>query len=148
MKEDKYVQFGCGFSSPKEWINFDYSPAILIQKFPVLGKFLKLFLKVTYPKNVKYGNIVKGLPLKKSSCKAIFSSHTLEHLSLEDFRKALKNTYALLQRGGVFRCIVPDLEQLARECLKSLNNEDRDASIVFLEKSLLGIKKEPSLYYS
>ena len=124
MSKKIYVQFGCGFSAPDKWINFDYSPAILIQRIPVLGNFLKLILKVTYPKNVRYGNIVKGLPIEKSSCQAVFSSHTLEHLTLNDFRKALKNTYNILQEGGTFRCIVPDLELFARNYLASFENSD------------------------
>ena len=45
--------------------------------------------------NSEYGDIINGLPLPEKSCKAIYCSHFLEHLSLQDFRTALKNTFAI-----------------------------------------------------
>ena len=41
-----YVQYGCGLSAPKEWINFDVSPTLRIQKTPILGSILKSKLNV------------------------------------------------------------------------------------------------------
>jgi predicted SAM-dependent methyltransferase len=40
----------------------------------------------------------------------VYCSYVLEHLSLQDFRTALKNTYAILNRNGVFRLVLPDLD--------------------------------------
>ena len=69
----------------------------------------------------------------------------MEHLSLEDFRIALKNTYKILKPNGIFRCIVPDLEYAAKKYIEQLNNGYNLASINFLGKStLLGIEKKPS----
>ena len=41
----KYVQYGCGLSAPNEWINFDVSPTLRIQKIPIIGS-LSLGLKL------------------------------------------------------------------------------------------------------
>ena len=139
----KYVQYGCGLSAPDDWINFDVSPTLRIQKIPLLGSLLKKKLNTTFPANVRYGDIIAGLPIGENTCDGVYCSHTLEHLSLEDFRVALKNTFKILKGGGIFRCVVPDLENSARAYLGSLDNGDKGASLRFLEDTLLGIKNRP-----
>ena len=139
----KYVQYGCGLSAPYEWINFDVSPTLRLQKLPIIGSLLKKKLNTVFSSNVLYGDIIKGLPVKDNSCDALFCSHTLEHLSLEDFRIALKNSYKILKKGGIFRCIVPDLEFAARLYIKELGNGENSASINFLNNTLLGIQFRP-----
>ena len=97
-----YVQYGCGLSAPKEWINFDVSPTLRIQKTPILGSILKSKLNVTFPSNVLYGDVIKGLPIDENSCDGLYCSHTLEHLSLQDFRQAIMNSFKILKKGGNF----------------------------------------------
>ncbi len=80
-----YIQYGCGLSAPKEWTNFDVSPTLRIQKLPIIGAILKSSLNTSFPKNVQYGDIINGLPVKENSCDGLYCSHTLEHLSLNDY---------------------------------------------------------------
>lgn len=143
MNKKKYLQYGCGLSAPTEWENFDASPTLRIQKTPVLSIILKSKLNVIFPNNVLYGDIIKGLPVQDNSYDGVYCSHTLEHLSLEDFRIALKNTYKVMKDGAIFRCVVPDLEWAARKYIKELDNGDRKASLEFINSTLLGIKKRP-----
>lgn len=131
MKKN-YVQYGCGLCAPAEWVNFDASPTLRIQKMPILGWLLKSHLNTTFPANVRYGDIVKGLPIDNDSCEGLYCSHILEHLALDDFRRALKNSYKVLKKGGVFRCVVPDLEVFARQYLSSLDQGNTEASIEFM----------------
>jgi hypothetical protein len=138
---NKYVQFGCGLCAPLSWRNFDASPTLRLQKVPLLRRFFMNEKYPIFPKNVEYGNIVKGLPVNKESCRAIFCSHVLEHLSLNDFRVAIKNTYLYLEKGGLFRFIVPDLEKLAREYI---NSNEVNASYQFMEKTRLGKRTRES----
>ena len=138
-----YVQYGCGLSAPKEWINFDSSPTLRIQKTPILGLILNNKLNTVFPKNVRYGDIIKGLPIPKDSCKGLYCSHVLEHLSLEDFRIALQNSYRILKKNGLFRCVVPDLEYAARNYIESLEQGHREASLDFINNTILGVKKRP-----
>jgi len=138
-----YVQYGCGLSAPINWLNFDASPTLRIQKIPIIGNLLKNKLNVIFPENVIFGDIIKGLPIKNNSIDGLYCSHTLEHLSLEDFRIALKNSYKILKKGGIFRCIVPDLEYNARKYLMDLEKNDDSASINFMNETYLGIKKRP-----
>jgi len=139
-----YVQYGCGLSAPKEWLNFDTSPTLRIQKTPLIGKLFKNKLNTVFPENVEYGDIIKGLPLKNESCNGVYCSHVLEHLSLNDFRKALVNTLTILKPGGIFRCVVPDLEILARNYIKAVDNKKITAAIEFIgSDTLLGTVSRP-----
>ncbi len=139
-----YVQYGCGLSAPTEWKNFDVSPTLRIQKIPLIGGLVRSRLNVVFPKNVLFGDIIKGLPVKDNSCDGVYCSHTLEHLSLDGFRAALKNTYRIMKRGAIFRCIIPDLEWAARKYVKDLDEGDRSASLQFIDSdTLLGTKKRP-----
>lgn len=142
IKKQHYVQYGCALSAPKQWTNYDVSPTLIIQRTPIIGYLLKSQLNIIFPKNVKYGDIIKGLPVKENSCNGIYCSHTLEHLSLNDFRKALKNTYRILDYEGTFRFVVPDLEWAARAYINSIN-ENKEASIEFMNNTLLGKKVRP-----
>lgn len=139
----KYVQYGCGLSAPQEWLNFDASPTLRIQRLPVIGSLVKNKLNAVFPDNVKYGDIVKGLPIDINSCDGLYSSHTLEHLSLNDFRAALVNSYSVLKSGGVFRCVVPDLEYIAKKYIADKENGEKLASISFVEATLMGVYERP-----
>ncbi len=142
----QYVQYGCGPGPwpPKEWINFDVSPTLLIQKMPILGVLIKNKLHVQFADHVQYGNIINGLPIPNNSCDGLYCSHTLEHLTLEDFRIALANSYKILKPGGIFRCLVPDLEYAAKKYLQNLSEGNTNASIEFVGvDTLLGIEQRP-----
>jgi ubiquinone/menaquinone biosynthesis C-methylase UbiE len=65
----------------------------------------------SFPKEVKYGDIVKGLPVADNSFRCVYASHVLEHLALHDFRKALRNTFNILEPGGVF-CELGDADDV------------------------------------
>lgn len=138
----RYVQYGCGQIASDEWLNFDVSPTLRLQKIPLLRLFLKPYFDVNFPKNVKYGNIVKGLPcISKDSCDAVFCSHVLEHLSLKSCRIALKNTYKILKPGGVFRVILPDLWPCVEKYIKEFEQKDTNASINFINCTMMGTEK-------
>lgn len=137
-----YVQYGCGLSAPEGWINFDASPTLRLQKMPLIGFIAKN--KVKFPPNVRYGDIVKGLPgIEKGSCEGLYCSHVLEHLSLKDFYTALQNSYDLLEPRGIFRCVLPDLEWSIRKYLEEQRTDINNASIHFMQNTLLGVEERP-----
>ncbi|MBI9038602.1 MAG: methyltransferase domain-containing protein [Bacteroidales bacterium] len=138
----KYVQYGCGQIAPDGWLNFDVSPTLRLQRVPLLRLILKPYFDVHFPKNAKYGNIVKGLPgISENSCDAVFSSHVLEHISLNSCRIALKNTYKILKPDGVFRVIIPDLWPCVEKYIKEYKQADKDASINFINCTMMGTEK-------
>lgn len=130
----EYVQYGCHWCAPVTWLNFDCSPTLRYERLPLIGR---LYSKngARFPRNVHYGDIVRGLPVPRVSCKGIYCSHVLEHLALEDFHAALDNTLQYLRPGGVFRFVVPDLERLARDYLA---DTDHAAALRFMRASCLG----------
>ncbi len=142
-EQNLYVQYGCGFCSPKTWRNFDTSPSLRFERLPIVGR---LYTKNAdrFPLNVEYGDVVKGLPVSPGSCAGIYASHVLEHLSLEDFRVALKQTYQLLRPHGIFRLVVPDLETYAKRYLAS--HEDMAAE-VFIRETCLGLMTRPRGFF-
>jgi hypothetical protein len=96
-----------------------------------------------FPRNVRYGDIVRGLPVPDGVVKGLYASHVLEHLNRGDFTKALANSYRLMARGGVFRLIVPDLEVRAKMYLDGIEAGDKTANDNFLRSSHLGIESSP-----
>jgi len=105
------------------------------ERLPLLGRAY-IRNAERFPTNVEFGDIVKGLPLPPSSCAAIYASHVLEHLSLNDFHTALKHCFNLLKSSGLFRLVVPDLEALADRYLSSRN---ASAAKAFMEETSLGV---------
>lgn len=137
--QNLYVHYGAGRHAPKEWMNYDISPTLRIQKIPLLGKWLaKKAQGFNFPERLMVGDIVKGLPLPHASCKAIYCAHVIEHLTRDKADKALKNTYNLLQQGGVFRCVLPDLKIYTERYLKRSAAGDPEAAHLFMREACLG----------
>ena len=137
MTTRQYLQYGSGWCAPQAWINFDASPTLYFERIPLLGK-LYTKNKTRFPENVRHGDIVKGLPVAEKSCAAVYCSHVLEHLALIDLRQALLNTYRILEPGGIFRFVLPDLEH----SIKKYNNDtSHEAALHFMRGTLLGREK-------
>ena len=118
MSVSQYVQYGSGWSAPSGWRNFDASPTLRFERIPIIGSFYKKN-KSFFPRNVEYGDIIKGLPIAMKSCDGVYCSHILEHLPLDGFRVSLLNTLKILRPGGIFRLVLPDLEYYATQYLSS-----------------------------
>lgn len=132
----QYVQFGCGTCAPENWQNFDAGPAFWLQtRFPFLTPLLVRRGFPEYPKNIQYGDIIKGLPIPAQSAKAVYCSHVLEHMTLEEFRITIRNVFSYLRPGGTFRLVLPDLEQLVNSYV---NDPSPEAASRFMRESYLG----------
>jgi SAM-dependent methyltransferase len=133
-----YVQFGCGLCAPDDWQNFDAGPAFWLQsRMPFVTPLLKKKGFPDYPKNIKYGDVIKGLSVPPQSAQAVYCSHVLEHMALDELRVALKNIFNYLRHGGTFRLVVPDLEQLIKTYLA---DPTPGAASRFMQESYLGEK--------
>src|SRR5260370_39910300 len=96
-----YVQYGPGQCCPEGWINFDVTPTLRLQRLPLLGRLL-VPQSERFPDDLRYGDIIKGLPIGGRTVDGIYASHVLEHLALDDFRVAIRNTFNLLKRAAYF----------------------------------------------
>jgi len=103
------INIGCGFHVGESWLNYDVTPTARLQKIPLFGKYITTG-NDTFPQNVIFGDIRKGLLSKPELAENIYCSHTLEHMCLEEMRLSLNNIYKMLKKGGSFRLIVPSLE--------------------------------------
>lgn len=139
------VQYGCGKCAPMGWVNFDISPTLKLEKLPIVGSLFVRKEWGAYPKNVKVGNIVKGLPsIVDGTVQNVYCSHVLEHLCFEDMQKALANTYKMLKHGGVFRMVVPDMELIIQEYIEDKANGRKDACHHLVQKTLMGTERNPN----
>ncbi len=134
------LHYGCGLDAGDGWYNCDASPTLRLQRLPLIGSWLKRQLKPRFPDAVHHGDIVRGLGIPDDSCDAVYCSHILEHLALEDLRTALRHTHACLRRGGLFRLVVPDFEQQVQAYL---SNPDAEALPNFLRYTHLGRDRRP-----
>ncbi len=135
------LNIGCWLDVAPGWKNLDASVYVRLSKIPFLGNHILSAIRAPqFPSAIEYGDLVKGLNLAENSCKLIFASHILEHLSLPDFEIAINNIYFYLQLGGTLRLIVPDLEAYVHKYL----TERGDASLSpraahnFMRTSFLG----------
>ena len=129
------INIGCGYTVGKSWKNYDCTPTAKFEKIPIIGKLININEK-RFPKEVIYGDIVKGPLTNPEQAENIYCSHTLEHLSLESMRKALLNIHLMLKKNGTFRLIVPSLENYIKKY-----QQDKDAH-KFIESIGMGKKNE------
>jgi SAM-dependent methyltransferase len=144
--ERLYVQVGCGYCAPDGWLNYDASPTLRWERLPLLGSLWTPNAQ-RFPRNARYGDVVRGLPLPDGSAAGVYASHMLEHLSLEDCRRALGEIRRLLAPGGFFRLVVPDLRARAARYLEA-SGDDPGAAHRFLRESLLGQERRPASLFA
>jgi SAM-dependent methyltransferase len=113
-----YVQYGAGSMAPDGWLSYDISPTLRLSRIPLFGRLVKS----PFPPAVRYGDIVRGLPIADGTADGVFCSHVLEHLARADADVALANTYRMLKAGGRFRLIVPDLAARVQRYLEARDN--------------------------
>ncbi len=122
----KFVNLGAG-NPAQDWLNLDSSPHFLMPKFLHfilyrlhLSQRSRYFLSTNYQyfKYTKSGR----LPFKTNSISAVYSSHFLEHITAEEIRTLIDELYRVINKKGVIRIIIPDLEQIYENRNKNSND--------------------------
>ena len=108
------------------WQYFDASKRLLLLKsIPFIG-FMKIKeSKINEQKwdlNTQYKNINK-MSFTPETVDYIYSSHTLEHLHLNDAKALLKKTYDWLKPGGIIRLALPDYDGIYQEFSQSRKSD-------------------------
>lgn len=96
----RLLNVGCGARFHPAWVNVDAVPA---------------------SPEVRAIDVRAGLPFGDGEFAAVYSSHVLEHLAVDDAAALLKQIHRVLAPGGIVRVVVPDLEAIAREYLRTLD---------------------------
>lgn len=103
----KYVQFGCGTNLTLPYLNVDISEP------PISLKTSSQKMKISVQDNDVHflrHDMRDGMPEGLSKLEGIYSCHFLEHLTKDDGRNFLEESFKRLAPGGYFRVVVPDFE--------------------------------------
>src|SRR5205809_2235518 len=110
------INLGCGLTTPPGWVNVDGSPnAWLVRHRAVwrLAKLVKILpadsANVPWNPDILLHDVSKSLPFASDSADAVYASHLLEHLHLEEGKSLLKECFRVIKPGGVLRMVVPNL---------------------------------------
>jgi SAM-dependent methyltransferase len=134
-----WINLGCGHNSSPAWDNFDRSPMILLRRYSWLRKgFRKAGILAddhlqSYPENVNRRDLARPLPYADLTVSAVYSSHMLEHLYLDDARKLLRECFRVTKPGAILRLALPDGELFAKELVAAGENDDGEASLHYHE---------------
>ena len=96
----KYLNLGCGNRYHPDWTNINF---------------------ISTGEGVIAHNLQLGIPFSDSSFNVIYHSHVLEHFSKTEAEPFIKESYRVLRPQGILRVVVPDLEEIARVYLKTLD---------------------------
>lgn len=117
------VQLGCGPGElPGGWIHTDGSWNARLSQYPRLRRIIERlhvlpgsWLEVRFSPAVLVHDLRRPLPFDDGTVSAIYGSHVLEHLYHDDAMRLLRESYRVLQPGGVVRWVVPDLKAIVEE---------------------------------
>lgn len=116
------LHLGCGLNTPEGWINLDGSWNAWLAKHPSLRRLVKALrllppsqLDIPWSPDIFIHDVRKPLPFPDNAFSAIYASHLLEHLYLEEGKRLLKECFRVLKPGGVLRMVVPDLQAIVLE---------------------------------
>jgi SAM-dependent methyltransferase len=145
------LNLGCGPTAPHGWINIDRSPNVLLDRVRPLkwalfwAGVLSESQMAPWPRNIRRINIKKGLPFANGTVDGIYSSHTLEHLYLNDARNVLIECARVLRRGAVLRLALPNAAEMAKDLVLALEEGSKDAGIRYNEALAVFPTTAPSL---
>lgn len=115
------INLGCGPVQPDGWINVDCSNRARLARYvPVIDRVLTklgIIPPTEFSRRTTIWNLKRPLPVPDEGVTAFYAGELLEHLTLEDGRRLLKECYRALIPGGILRVCVPDnYEFWARYC--------------------------------
>lgn len=132
------LHLGCGLNVVEGWLNIDGSWNARLAKYPRVRRALaaahvipREAAKVQWRGDLRILDVRDPLPFEGGSCEAIYASHLLEHLYLDDAVRLLRECFRVLRAGGTLRLVVPDLQAIVREYYgeRPFYNSDEFASI-------------------
>jgi predicted SAM-dependent methyltransferase len=94
-----YLNLGCGNRTHPAWINIDCTaanPTVLIH------------------------DLRNGIPFPDEDFDVVYHSHLLEHIPRSSVPHLLEECYRVLKPNGMIRVAVPDLEEIAKAYLQTL----------------------------
>ena len=132
-----YLNLGCGHNGPESWVNIDRSPMMFLRRWPRIRNLLVRSGVLTedhlplWPANIQRRDLTRPLPFADCVANAVYSSHMLEHMFLDDARTFVRECHRVMAPGGILRLALPDGEQWARELIDSGNDAGGEAGLMY-----------------
>lgn len=105
MAKLPYLNIGCGTTFHNDWVNVDFAST---------------------GEDVLAHNLLEGIPYEDGKFEVVYHSHVLEHFLKPDADQLIQECYRVLKPGGILRVAIPDLERIARNYLKYLEEADKN----------------------
>jgi len=141
MKNYQKLHLGCGLNTPDDWLNLDGSWNARLAKCPFFKKILKFFrllpqsqLDIKWNPDIFIHDLQNPLPFPDNSFSAIYASHVLEHLYLNQAQNLLKECFRVLKPNGVLRIMTPDLGSIVENYLKNKGDAAIPAASKMMEE--------------
>jgi len=102
--KDMKLNLGCGTQTPDGWTNVDYAFGARLAGIPILGGIVRqlgLFNSDWNPEIVLH-DLRRPFPWGDETANAIYSSHTLAHLTRELGIQFIKECHRVLKQGGLW----------------------------------------------
>ena len=127
------LHLGCGQHVVEGWVNIDGSLSARLTNYPRVRSALKRLrlapshVERGWPHGIQWHDLRSPLPFPAESVQAIYSSHTLEHLYLDEADRLLRECHRVLAPGGVIRIVVPDLHAVVTAYMAARSAEKERA---------------------
>jgi SAM-dependent methyltransferase len=105
------LHLGCGVCTPPGWVNVDCALGARLARVPGLGRACRALglIRLEWPTGIVIHDLRRPFPWADGAAEAVYSAHTLEHLSREEGLRFVRECRRVLRPGGVLRLVVPDL---------------------------------------
>lgn len=131
------INLGCGLKAPDGWINVDSSYSASLAKLPRLKRVLcrlhvlpRYVAEAGWSPDILIANLKRPLPFQDETADIVYSSHTLEHLHVEDAKNLFREIHRVLKPGGITRILVPDGTNAVRSgVLPEFTEQDYERTI-------------------
>jgi len=116
------LNLGCGTRTPDQWVNVDYALGARLGTIAPLRPLLRSIglFHIEWSASIVIHDLRRPLPWSDASVAAVYSSHTLEHLTKEAGQRLLCECRRVLAPGGVIRIAVPNLPAMLEEYHKGV----------------------------
>ena len=123
------LNLGSGPDAVEGWICIDRSPNLWLDRIPYAKSIL---LRVgfldqghmrSWSRDIHHHDI-RRLPFRANSVDAIYTSHVLEHLYLDEAQAVLRECARVLKPEGILRIALPDAVIIAREFLATADSPE------------------------
>jgi SAM-dependent methyltransferase len=150
MDSSLKLNLGSGPVAPHGWVNIDRSPSVTLDRLPGVKRLLRSVgmlqeqQMISWPRSIKLFDLTEALPYPDSSVDAIYSSHALEHLYLDEACRLLGECRRVLREGHVLRLALPDALQIAQRFVDAPADHAAAAALEYLRELNMGPSTRPT----